>query len=135
MPYQSNHATKPLQSSDFLTIQQVSSYQKNEKITPNGTSQLDISAMLDNGIITMREGHPTDEHFNALAASGKLAARIRSPEMYTLGGGHDKPDEKPAQAPLNGGVLDESNIVVNTPRSKHPQTFNLVLPTRNQPSK
>jgi hypothetical protein len=28
--------------------------------------------MLDNGQITMREGHPTDEHFNALASSGKI---------------------------------------------------------------
>ena len=43
----------------------------------------------------MREGHPTDEHFNALAASGKLEGRIRPPEMFTLGGGHDKPEEKP----------------------------------------
>lgn len=55
LPYQSNHAAKALQN-EFLKI-------------PQNTFNMDISAMLDNGIITMRENHPTDEHFTQ---SGKL---------------------------------------------------------------
>lgn len=34
--------------------------------TQQSNNQSDISALLDKGIFTMRENHPTDEHFNSL---------------------------------------------------------------------
>ena len=52
--------------------------------------------MLDNGIITMREGHPTDEHFNALAQSGKIFDRKQDLDMYRQGKFSKKELEKPS---------------------------------------